>query len=74
MRSLAETIFSESSFDVECELPRAGSALENPYVYDAAAKDLKALAERGLIQVVSEQSRLVANESLIARFSFVRMR
>lgn len=74
MRSLAETVFRESSFGEECELPRAGSALENPYVYDAAARDLKAMADRGLLEVVREQSHLVANESLIGHISFMRMR
>jgi hypothetical protein len=74
VRSLAEKVFSESRFGVECELPRVGSALENPYVYDAAARDLKALAERGLIEVVRERSHLVADESLIGHISFMRVR
>ena len=40
MRTLAERAYLDSGFDTVVELPRAGSALENPYVYDAVARDL----------------------------------
>ena len=74
MRTLAQSIFIECSFGVERELPHAGSALENPYVYDASARELKVMADRGLIEVVAEQSRVVNNEALIGQLSFRRLR
>ena len=74
MRTLAQSIYADSAFGVESELPRAGSALENPYVYDASARELKALAERGLIEVVDEQTRVVGDEDLIAHLRFKRLR
>jgi hypothetical protein len=67
MRTLAQSLYAESSFGVESELPHAGSALENPYVYDASARELKELAARGLVEVVSEQTRYIGDEALIGR-------
>ena len=74
MRTLAQSIVIDSAFGVEHELPHAGSELENPYVYDSSARELKAMADRGLIEVIAEQSRVVNNEALIGRLSFRRLR
>lgn len=74
MSTLAQSIFMDSAFGVELELPHAGSALENPYVYDASARELKAMADRGLIEVIREQSRVVNNEALIGQISYRRLR
>lgn len=73
MATLAEAVFIESGFGVECELPRTGCALENPYVYDASARELKALAERGEVEIVSEQTNQVGSELLIGRLRFRRL-
>lgn len=74
MRTLAEATYLDSRFGVETELPRAGSALENPFVYDASARELKQLAECGLIQVTQEHTAMLAGECLIDRFAFKRLR
>lgn len=74
MRTLAEVAYLDSRFGVETDLPRAGSALENPYVYDASARQLKELAEHGLIQITREHTSTVADECLIDRLSFKRLR
>jgi len=74
MLTLAEAAYLDSRFGLETELPRAGSALENPFVFDASARELKRLAERGLIQVTCEQTAMRADECLIERFSFKRLR
>ena len=34
------------------DLPRAGFTLENPFVYDAVARELKAMADQGLVEIV----------------------
>jgi hypothetical protein len=72
--SLVETFYLDSEFGVPTELAAAGTALENPYVYDSAARDLKAMAERGLVKIMREQVCRGANELLIQRISFQRLR
>jgi hypothetical protein len=74
MRTLAEVAYLDSQFGVESALPRAGTTLENPYVYDASARELKALAARGLIEITQESTAVVDNEPLIERLHFVRLR
>jgi len=74
LRSLAQALFSESRLGVVEDLPRAGSTLENPYVYDAVARELKAMAEQGLVEIVDERVVHLAHESLVARLSFRRLR
>jgi hypothetical protein len=73
VRSLAQTFYLDSQFGVPQELPRAGSAMENPYVYDAVAKELKAMADRGLVEIVDEQIGS-AKEPLVERLRFRRLR
>ncbi len=74
MRTLAQSAYLDSSFGTESELPRAGSSLENPFVYDASARELKALAERGLIEVTAEHRHRIGDDELIDRFRFRRLR
>lgn len=74
MRTLAQSIYLDSSFDTESELPRAGSSLENPFVYDASARELKDLAQRGLIEVTAEHRHRVGDEELIDSLRFKRLR
>lgn len=74
MRTLARSAYLDSTFGVATDLPHAGSALENPFVYDDAARELKQLADRGLIEIVAEQTMRHANELLIGRLSFKRLR
>lgn len=74
MRTLAHSAYLESEFGVAHELPRAGSPLENPYVFDDAARELKAMAERGLVEIVEERTVSRAHEPLIDRLSFKRLR
>lgn len=73
MQTLAQSAYLTSEFGTLNELPSAGSALENPYVYDASAKELKAMATEGLIRIVDEQ-RLEAADGLISRMTFERLR
>ncbi len=74
MRTLAQAVYLDSSFDTESELPHAGSSLENPFVYDASARELKALAQRGLIEVTAERRHRVGDEELIDNLRFRRLR
>lgn len=74
MRTLAHSVYLDSQFGVEQELPRAGSALEHPLVFDDAARELKAMAAQGLVEIVGEHSAQSADAVLIDRLSFKRLR
>jgi hypothetical protein len=73
LTTLAQALYLDSEFGVEHDLPRAGSTLENPFVYDAVAKDLKDMAEQGLVEIVAERVSRV-DPALIDRLSFRRLR
>ncbi len=74
MSTLADAEYRDSELGEVRELPHAGSTLENPFVYDAVARDLKAMADRGLLEIVAEQVVAAAREPLIRRLSFRRLR
>lgn len=73
MKTLAESIYLDSRLGVDEELPRAGSALENPYVYDAAAQELKAMAAKGWVAITAEHTVRAGNDLLIERLRFTRL-
>jgi hypothetical protein len=60
MQTLAQTAYLNSEFGALSELPKAGSSLENPFVYDASAKEIKAMAARGLVKIVASVEATVA--------------
>lgn len=74
MTSLALSVFLDSELGVVEELPRAGSSLENPFVYDSVAKDLKGMAREGRLEIVDEHHALYAGDKLIDRLRFKRTR
>ena len=74
MRSLVDSIYLDSEPGVLTELDAAGTTLENPYVYDSAARELKAMADKGLVRIAREQLRRGDAGPLIARISFERLR
>ena len=73
MYTLAQTVYLDSSYGIEEELPRAGSALENPYVFDASARELIVMAAKGLVEITEEHTTRVADEVLIDRLRFRRV-
>ena len=73
MRTLAQSVYLDSEFGELSELPSAGSPLENPYVYDSSARELREMASQGLIKIVDEQ-RSGAGAGLISRVVFKRLR
>jgi len=74
MSDLAGSIYLESSPGVPISLRPAGNALENAYVYDSVARDLKALAGQGLLRIDAEESRQLAADTVICRIAFTRLR
>ena len=73
MQTLAQRCYLESEFGAHCELPAVGCSLENPYVYDASARELEAMASDGLIRIV-DQRRDGQVRGLISRLTFERLR
>jgi len=74
MQTLAQVAYLDSEFGTLSELPSAGSPLENPYVYDASARELKAMASQGLVKIVEERRRGDGPEGLISHLTFKRLR
>jgi hypothetical protein len=72
--SLVETIYRHSERGIPTQLAAAGTTLENPFVYDSAARELKAMAHRGLVEIVNERVALGADEPLIEDITFSRLR
>jgi len=58
----------------EQELARVGNSLVNPFVFDASARELISVADRGLIEVTAMHVHLVGSEDLIGRLAFRRLR
>lgn len=74
MQNLVQAIYADAALGVVRELEAAGTGLENPYVYDSAARDLKTMADRGLVKIVHEQMRPGSTGPLIRAISFARLR
>lgn len=74
MRTLAQCVYGNAEFGTLSELPSAGTALENPYAYDASAKELKAMATQGLVRIVEERRDDGGPDGLIRRLTFERLR
>jgi hypothetical protein len=74
MSSLSRSIYLAADVGVPTDVPPAGSSLENPYVYDSVARELKSMAEEGLLEVVSEDPRPGDTGPLIGRITFARLR
>ena len=74
MSTYAQTLYLDSAFGVPCDLPKAGVSLENPYVFDAAAREIKHMADGGLVEIVHEHLSALAPEPLIDELTFVRLR
>jgi len=74
MHSLAHGLYLDSQLGVTQDLPRAGSTLEVPLVYDDAARERKRMAQAGLVEIVEEHRLQAGDESLIDKLRFRRLR
>ena len=74
MTSLSRSIYLAADIGIPTDVVAAGSSHENPYVYDSVARELKSMADEGLLEVVSEDRRSGETEPLIERISFSRLR
>ena len=74
MLSIAESLLVHTPLGAKFELPRAGTALENPYVYDAAAREIKEYASRGHVEIIDEVVTPMGAEQIVSRLVFKRLR
>ncbi len=74
MHSSPERLYQEAIIGSTIALPKAGTRLENRYVFDAAAREVRAMAERGLVEIVTEHRTGVHESSLITEIVFVKLR
>lgn len=74
MRTLARSVYLDSQYGVDQDLPRAGSALENRFVFDDVARELKAMATQGLVEIVGERTVHAGADELIEALRFKRLR
>lgn len=72
--NMARSMFLDSKIGVVEELPHTGSALENPFVFDAVANDLKRMAASGLVEIVDEHRIAAGADRLIASMRYRRLR
>jgi len=74
MPSLAQSLFMDSELAVDSELPRAGTPLENRFVYDAVAREFKQMAHSGLVEIVGEHTQVDDTGALIDSLQYRRVR
>lgn len=74
MIDYAHSIYLRTPPGVPTKLSRVGSSLENPFVYDSVARDLKRLALEGLVEIIDEKASGDGGERLIERIAFRRLR
>ncbi|HLO96823.1 MAG TPA: hypothetical protein VK195_21150 [Burkholderiaceae bacterium] len=73
MGTISRALFLESRIGELVELPRCGSALELPWVYDRVAEDICAMEKSGQVEVIARQVRQVQGETLITHLAFRRL-
>lgn len=74
MGTISRALFLESRIGELVELPRCGTALELPWVYDGVAEDICAMAKTGQVEVIARQEQQIQGESLITHLAFRRLR
>lgn len=74
MRTYIDRLLSETPLHLDVRLSGAGTPLENPWVFDATARDLHALAARGAVDIVHEQTRSLGGQEVIVDLTFRRCR
>ncbi len=72
--TLAERLFHGARRGETVSLPRAGTHLENPFVYDAVVREIKDIATGfgGLDVLTERHAGAGVNDDLIAEFVFRR--
>lgn len=72
--SIAWRFIAAASAGERVELPRAGTSLENPYVFDAVAREVKSVVDSGFgdLEILEERCLDGADTPLITELVFRR--
>lgn len=73
MSSIALQLLLESPVGTPQSLPRGGTVLENPLVYDSVAREMRGYAKEGRLEIVGERASPPADGSLTIEFTFRRL-
>lgn len=73
MTTLAEGLYRDAQIGATVTLPKAGTPIENNFVYDSSAREIMALADRGLVQIVFAQERGQGTDALISELVFRKL-
>ena len=74
MIDYAHSIYLETPPGIPTQLSPSGTSLENRYVHDSVARDLKRFAGEGLVEIVDEECTYTSGDRLIERIAFCRLR
>lgn len=74
MGTIADVIYRDAVVGTTMALPKAGTGLENGYVFDSTACALKDMASRGLVPIVGECESESADGALITEWVFKMLR
>lgn len=73
MATIAERVYAEAAVGAIVVLPKFGTRLENPYVFDAAAREVKAMAELGRVKIVEERRDSQHDSDMVTGISFIKL-
>ena len=73
MTTIAERVYWESPVGAIVTLPKYGTRLENRYVFDAAAREVKVMAELGRVKIVDERRASQDDSALITDIAFIKL-
>lgn len=74
MSSIADRVLASVDVGEPAELPREGTWLEDPYLYDRVAWEMQRHAERGVVEILQRQQRTLGGQTLVSHLQFRRLR
>jgi len=73
MTTIAERLYREAAIGAIITLPKSGRRLENQYVFDAAAREVKVMAELGRVRIADERRDSQHDSALTTDIAFVKL-
>jgi len=73
MPTIAKRVYREATVGTIVTLPKYGTRLENRYVYDAAAREVKEMAELGRVSITDERHDSPLDSDLITYIAFIKL-
>ena len=73
MTTIAERVYREATVGAIVTLPKFGTWLEDRYVFDAAAREVKEMAGLGRVKIVDERRDFPHDSALITDIAFIKL-